>query len=916
MRHGDGSVAAPSPESSAQSSAQSSALSAVSRAALLLPVVLFLLAPGPLRSQERGAVALSGVVDALGNSARVLMIGAHPDDEDTNLLAWLARGRGVETAYLSLTRGDGGQNLIGNELGEALGVIRTEELLAARRIDGARQFFTRAYDFGFSKSAEETFRHWPREELLRDVVTVVRAFRPHVIVSVFSGTPRDGHGHHQVAGILAREAFDIAGDTVRMPRDRTRWVGPWTPLKFYRGQRGNAQGATVGVNVGEYDAVIGRSYAEIAGLSRSQHQSQGFGALQRRGPVMNYLRLETSRAGPAGDGAAERSIFDGVDTTWGRFTGLPLPPEARIALDSIPVLTAAAREKLDLRRPEVVTPLLSRLLDVTRDAMQAIYARQPAEQPRGVSGPEGCFTDPDPICAGVYGDLLASLGRTASLSQEALVESVGLSVDALATRPVVAEGDTIEIDIEVFNQGSTRIELTRLLSSMGSGGLVRDTLIVLGPDSAFRQRIRVKAGWRNAPWWTEQPRIGDMFQLAEMESPVGPWPPGVASLLQGETVFQGSRAWAMLDVGGRRLDLASPPVSFRYVDPTFGERRRPLSVVPPVTVLLDQEVEYVPARTAIDRELRVTLRSAARDTIPVQLWLQLPSGLRTAGTPRRVVLAPGTAQQVAFRIRGVLPPGMHEIAAVAESAAGPFEDGYVEIDYPHIRPQRIYRRAVTWLSSVDVVVPRETRVAYVRGVGDNVPPMLVQLGIPVTTIDAGSFANSDLARYTTVVVGPRAFEAHPELRAAAPKLLEFARAGGRVVVQYGQYEMQQPGILPYAITINRPHDRVTGEDVPVTIVSPGAPALRTPNRITAADFEGWVQERSVYMPRTFDERYEALLEMSDPGEPPNRGSILIARVGSGSYVYTTLAFFRQLPAGVPGAARLFVNLLAGGAAGR
>src|SRR5919205_3848835 len=291
----------------------------MTRTALTLGTALLIAAPRSSIAQERGAAALGELVSGLGVSARVLVIGAHPDDEDTRLITFLARGRHVETAYLSLTRGDGGQNLIGNELGEALGVIRTEELLAARRIDGAHQYFTRAYDFGFSKSAEEAYTHWPHDSLLKDVVTVVRAFRPHVIAAVFSGTPADGHGQHQVAGILAREAFDAATDTVRLPRSATAGLGGWTPLKFYRSTSyRNGEGATLKYNSGEYSSLLGESYAEVAAESRSQHKSQGFGALRRKGYMAGSVRREASRVGAPADAAQERSIFDGIDTTWAR----------------------------------------------------------------------------------------------------------------------------------------------------------------------------------------------------------------------------------------------------------------------------------------------------------------------------------------------------------------------------------------------------------------------------------------------------------------------------------------------------------------------------------------------------------------------------------------------------------------------
>src|SRR3954469_1156015 len=278
----------------------------------------------PARAQGNGGAALAELVRGLGVNTRVLMIGAHPDDEDTQLLTWLARGRHVETAYLSLTRGDGGQNLIGNELGEALGAIRTEELLAARRVDGAHQYFTRAYDFGFSKSAEETYKHWPKDSILRDVVSVVRDFKPHVIIAVFSGTPRDGHGHHQVSGLLAREAFDLAGDSIRMPAGVTHHRRPWTPLKLYRSARFGGD-ATYRFDVGEYSPLRGESYAEIAAQSRSQHKSQAFGSVRQKGAIMDGVRLEASRVSTVVPGMTEKSLFEGIDTTWARVAGEAAP---------------------------------------------------------------------------------------------------------------------------------------------------------------------------------------------------------------------------------------------------------------------------------------------------------------------------------------------------------------------------------------------------------------------------------------------------------------------------------------------------------------------------------------------------------------------------------------------------------------
>ncbi|MEO8621278.1 MAG: PIG-L family deacetylase, partial [bacterium] len=409
---------------------------------LLLAVSFVLTAPRLLVSQERGATVLGEAVAGLDVTARVLVIGAHPDDEDTQLITWLARGRQVETGYLSLTRGDGGQNLIGNELGVLLGMIRTEELLAARRLDGGRQFFSRAYDFGFSKTAEETYKHWPKDSILRDVVTVVRAFRPQVIVAVFSGTPRDGHGHHQVSAILAREAFDAAADTVRFPSRMTLGLGAWSPSKFYRASRFTPAEATVTFNVGELSPLRGRTYAEISSESRSQHLSQGFGSLQRRGTSLDYLKLEVSRVSEAGK--RETSPLQDVAPDWSRFRAVALPITERAALDSLPAAIAAARAIENIASPApMVAPLarVSRLLTAVRNKLPC---------PRG-----GLAVG----CEGLVGDLAISLETAESRARAGLLASAGVLVEATAPRELVAVRDTLPVTISVYNQGRSDVVL-------------------------------------------------------------------------------------------------------------------------------------------------------------------------------------------------------------------------------------------------------------------------------------------------------------------------------------------------------------------------------------------------------------------------------------------------------------------------
>src|SRR5579862_3420721 len=412
-----------------------------------LAVLGFVIVPHLVAAQDRGAAATDQLVRGLPVTARVLMIGAHPDDENTQFIAYLARGRRVETAYLSLTRGDGGQNLIGNELGEALGAIRTEELLAARRLDGGRQFFTRAFDFGFSKTAEETFRHWDRDSLLGDIVTVVRAFRPHVIVAVFTGTPADGHGHHQVSGILAREAFDVAGDTMRFPA--RKYGRPWEPLKFYgrRGAFGGGRGggpppAGIATDVGAFDPVLGRSYAEVSGESRAQHRSQGFGgAQQRKGVVMDYELRERTRVNQSTPAADEHSVFDGIDTSFARLAR-EAPPDARAPLRETGALIDSARAALDLTHPAALVRWIAHAAEL---AARARRLTPRCANTAGALAPDAGSSAS--ACSAAALDLDASLDILVRRTADAALAVAGIAVEATAPQELLAFGDSMPVTI-------------------------------------------------------------------------------------------------------------------------------------------------------------------------------------------------------------------------------------------------------------------------------------------------------------------------------------------------------------------------------------------------------------------------------------------------------------------------------------
>ncbi len=750
--------------------------------------------PYPARAQGVLPSAASIRVQNAPERMRVLWIAAHPDDEDTQLIAWLARGRRVETAYLSLTRGDGGQNLIGNELGEALGVIRTEELLAARRIDGAHQYFARGYDFGFSKTADETRKHWPQDSLLRDVMTVLRAFRPHIVITTFSGTPRDGHGQHQISAIVARDAYNQAADTVRFPVKE--FGRPWTPLKFYRLARFSPQDRTIAINVGEYDPNLGLSYQEIAADSRSQHKSQGEGTQRRKGVVWDYLTREDSRvlAPPAKE---EKSIFAGLDTT-----------------------------KLLVRDGRVAPPELP-----------------PA-----------------------------------------------LALEAVADRQALALGETASITMTLFNRGRIPVQVQ-----------FEDLLLpAILPDSSYKWTQRFTGTELTQPWWLAEPRNGDLFA------------PRITGISEDE---RERRSWAHVtvlahDQKGAWIDVAAPIV-YHYVDRVRGDVQRPLIVAPGISVTLDQSVTMARANGPFDRVVKTTLRSALSDSTPVTVTVALPRGLSADSLTRTVVIAPGATRTLAFKVRGILPRGTHDIVVTATAKGKSYRTGYVPIEYPHINPQRIYRPSSMSVNAVDVVLPARLNVAYIPGVGDNVAPVLQQLGVPLTIVDPDDLPQTDLSRFTAIVVGPRAYQSSGTLQDNNDYLLAYVRNGGRLVVQYGQGEMQRPGITPYPIALQQRAERVTDEDAPVTFTDPGSPLLNSPNKITQDDFKGWVQERATYMPSTFDSHYRTMLAMNDPGEQPNRAAILAAPYGRGTYIYVPLALFRQLPAGVSGGARIFANLLGG-----
>ena len=908
--------------------------------------------------QDQGVVGAALRMRQLDGVKRVLMIAAHPDDEDTGLLTALARGMGAETAYLSLSRGEGGQNLIGPRLHEGLGVIRTGELLAARALDGGEQYFTRAFDFGYSKSVEEALELWPLEEVLRDVVFVVRKFRPHVIVSVFSGTPRDGHGQHQLAGIAAREAFAAAADPDRFPELAAHGVTPWQPAKLYHSNRFISRGATVSVPTGTFDPVLGRSHFQLAMESRSQHRSQDMGSRQSMGPRSSSLRLEASVA----EGMEDDGIFAGVDTTLIGQLGTPLPAgwpvdtEQRLA--RYRAALAAAAEGFSATRPDGAVAGLVEAAGILRGLLD--------EGPGGV--------DPGGGAAPAEGRRV--LERRLAQVSAAILAAAGIVTDARVGRNTLTPGESVTVDVTVWNGGAFDLAnvAPKLVLPPGWTATPTDEPAPSASRSPFfRQQApptpvdgTIAAGdigrwsWRVAiP--ADAPASVPYYLHEERDGALHRWPDdGDLWALPFDPAPIGARVAMELAGGGPGALVLTAARTAEYVgvDQAAGEYREPVLVMPALNVEVDPPWMVWPSGAVDSREVTVVLTNTSTAPRSGEVSLEVPDGWGVEPADVPFALGPGGANgSFTFTVAPLGAPaeGSHGFRAVAREApagggtgtpgnaagggagahretprtasaeplgtgdrlpdrladrsGGEFVTEFDVVDFPHIPRTLMAREATVRVSVFPVAVDTDLRVGYVMGTGDDGPAALRQLGMTVEELSTSRVLAGDYTDLDVVVLGVRAYEARPDLAAANEALLDFARGGGTVIVQYNRYEFSGGGFAPYPATINRPHDRVTDETASVTLLLPDSPVFTRPNPVGPADFEGWVQERGLYFLGEWDERYTPVMEMADPGEDPKRGALVVAPVGDGLYVYTGLAFFRQFPAGVPGAYRLFANLV-------
>jgi LmbE family N-acetylglucosaminyl deacetylase len=874
---------------------------------------------------SRGAVGLVQVLERLQTTASMMHTGAHPDDEDSALIARVARGDRARVAYLSLNRGEGGQNIIGPELFDALGVIRTEELLQARALDGGEQFFTTAFDFGFTKTMEEAGTKYGEERILGDMVRAIRLFRPLVLISRMSGTPADGHGQHQLAGKLSPLAFKAAGDPARFPEQLKEGLRPWQPKKFYVGQGfrpAPGEVPTVRVATGLFDPLLGRTYFEIAMEGRSQHKTQEMGQIERRGPFISGEKLVDSLLPkPAG---TEQAIFDGLDTSvpgLARLSGLP-DAALQAQLTAMQQSAAMALKDLDVVAPAKIIPTLVTGLRATRDARAAVKALRAPDQAKGDA------------------DFLLALKEQEF--QDALVRASGLVVDALVDRETAAPGESVRATVNTYLPDASSLPASAPAAASSTSTSASASAASSTPAAAAVKiasvSLHVPDGWTSTanpppaadgaatgfaaffretptqtetfaiaisstaaftePYWLERERKGNVYDWASVQPAFKnrPFaPPVVTAELHAE-------------IGGIDVTLVRP-LEYRYADPIRGEIRREFNVVPALTVAFDSRLEVV-ALTELGKTRRVAVRLQNQTLAKADgvVRLRLPQGWTSEPAEAPFALtARGERAAVVFQLTPAAgtPEGHYQLSAEATVGDKKYATAMQMLEYPHIQTHRLYEPAMANARVFDVKVAN-VQVGYIMGSGDQVPDAIHRLGLPVTMITPEYLATGDLATFDTIVVGVRASEARPDFVANTGRLLTFVRDGGTLIVQYQQPDYVARKLTPFPAEMQT---RVTDENAPIKILQPEHPAFTFPNRIVASDWDGWVQERNLYAFSTFDPQYVPLLETNDPGEPVQRGGEVYAHLGKGHYVYTSYAWFRQLPAGVPGAYRLFANLL-------
>ncbi|ABG60113.1 conserved hypothetical protein [Cytophaga hutchinsonii ATCC 33406] len=786
----------------------------------------------------------------LNTVGSVLYVAAHPDDENTRLLPYLSYERKLRTAYLSLTRGDGGQNLIGKEQGEPLGLIRTQELLGARRIDGAEQFFTRANDFGFSKNPDETFGFWNKDSILADVVWVIRNFKPDVIITRFPTTGEGGHGHHTASAILAIEAFTAAADPTRFPEQlkyTTVWQAKrifWNTFSF--GTINTTSENQIKIDIGGFNPLLGKSYGELSSENRSMHKSQGFGTAKTRGQTIEYFKQ-------LGGDSAKKDLFENINISWSRF-----PATAKFSKTIEKILA-----KYNTQQPElIVTDLVALYKQLQAlpetDATLAVWKREKISE-----------------------------------VQALLIACSGLWMEAYAADYIAIPGNEIQTTLQIINRNKTAVTLKNIHF------IGQDSSLALALKTnelyTFKHKEKLAATYPYAnPYWLNEKHSSGLYSVSN---------PLLIGKAENDAAASVSFQLQIEDL----LLTVNRPVVYKYTDPVKGEIYRPLEVLPVATVNLAERVYAF--NDTIARNVQFVVKANQANISGTLQWT-LPEGWKaTCLNPDVVLKEKGEEVIVNVLVQPVKGCVNGKIAASLKIGTANFNKSITRIEYDHIPYQFILSDAESNLVYIDLKTAGKN-IGYIPGAGDDVVACLKQVGYTVTILTDDLLDKGNLSGFDAIVSGIRAYNTNDRLQVYYKTLMQYVEQGGNLIVQYNTNNRIGPllaKIGPYPFTISR--ERVTDELAEIRILQPANVVFNYPNKIVAADFNGWVQERGIYFASEMDAHYQTLLSMNDPTEKPNEGSLIVSKYGKGNFVYTGLVFFRELPAGVPGAYRLFVNIL-------
>ncbi len=856
---------------------------------------------------NRGAPAVWQSLQKLHTRASLIMITAHPDDEDGGMLAWASRGLGARVALLTLNRGEGGANVMSSDYFDALGLIRTQELLAAGRYYGVDQYWTRMVDYGFSKTLDESLKMWGHDNVLRDVVRVIRLTRPLVVTSVFVGAPSDGHGNHQTAGLMAKEAMDAAGDPTRFPDLIQQGLRPWLPLKqyahvpFFGPEKGSLR-ADVEVPEGDYNPLLGLNYTQLAhqGLNNQKSQNGGSAIPAAREQNSAYHRFASKVPVPA----KENSFFDGIDTSLAGIASLVKTGDAaflRAALRDINADVEKAIDQFSAAHPETISPMLASGLKRTVAVIDHVYAAN--------------FPDTE------KSDVLHELEIKRAQFNNALAESLGVSMRATVvpdqpvdplylqfagdpeTFTMGVPGQRFKVNIHVAGQSTEPVTLLALncVNTDGNSWQIEKPAVAAKPlqNAAFVDSVvtvtAAPAAKLTKPYFSRE-GIGQTFYRLDdagyVSLPSSPYP---------------LEAWARFEYQGAQFQVGRVVQSVKRVT-GYGTVFEPLTIGPALSVSLTPRASVVDLN-ARSFPVSVSVRSNGKPSAG-SARLSLPAGWRSEPAEAAFTMAQDSEERtLAFRVTpDHLEPRPYTITAVARYAGREYSEGYQVAGYPGLRPSLLYTPATSRVSGADVKVAPGLEIGYIMGSGDDVPDAIKRLGAHVTELDASTLASGNLGRFQAILLGVRTYAVREDLKRYNARLLDYVKNGGVVIVQYNTPEFDH-NYGPYPYVMSDDPEEVTDEASKVEILNGNNPIFQWPNRITPQDFEGWVEERGSKFLKSWDPRYEALLSTQDAGQEPQKGGLLFARFGKGIWIYNAYAFYRELPEGVPGAYRLFANLI-------